>query len=343
MDALRDCLLTGGWLALALALCAPMSAQEATRRVQISHEPDRAEIGNGCLARTFALRPHLTTVAVTNRLSGRRFAVKGEEFVLDLGDGKTLAASAFGVEEVKREPDAGRLSFALRHPASGITARMQYELAPDAFFMRKRLSLDTGSVFVGAVEVERLTFEGAALAPMRPDSLNVVPVEPVNHLPHIPAHPCWSIGLGQPVFVADELFMGLEHPAGHNGHDKDGVLFLRHYPGQAGRIECKPAALGVATNQPGQRVRDAFLRYINGLKRRPVKRITEFFFDAHVFDDQARAIMDAARDALVQRGVHLDCITLNGWAEPSRGLMEPHQACPDFLKLMSDYAQKQLG
>jgi len=96
------------------------------------------------------------------------------------------------------------------------------------------------------------------------------------------------------VHAAGELFLGLEHPAGHNGHEPDGTIFLRHYPGRAGRIECKPAVVGVAANRPHERAADAFLRYVDLSRQRPVRRFTEFFFDAQVFDDY----WDGARSSL---------------------------------------------
>jgi len=108
-------------------------------------------------------------------------------------------------------------------------------------------------------------------------------------------------------------------------------------------IECKPAVIGVAANRPRERVQDAFARYIAALRKRPVQRWTEFFFDAHQFDAEARQIVDTARDVFVSRGVRLDCVLINGWAEPRAGIMEPARECPDFLRRMSDYARERLG
>jgi len=311
--------------------------------VTIEREGDQFEIGNSCLARTFSMEPYLATISVENRLTGRRFNVRGVEFVLDLGKAESITSSDFAIEEVKSDPDAGTLQFVLRHEDTGIRAVVGYELEPKSFFMRKRLFLDTGSVYVRSVEVERLSFIGAELAPMVADSLNVVPVEPVNDLKSRPRPSLWDIGVGQPVFVADEIFVGLEHPAGHNGYDQLGVIFLRHYPGKAGKIECKPAVLGVAANRSRERVGDVFLRYIHSIRARPVKRITEFFFDTHVFDERTREVIDTARGVFTERGVKLDIVTLNGWAEPREGIMEPPRKCPDLLGLATEYTRKQLG
>jgi hypothetical protein len=320
-----------------------LAAKVNTNDIRIVREGDRIEFGNACLARVFTTRPTLATVAIINRLTGKSSEARGTEFVLDLGQGRSLPASEFSVEAVTPDEAAGTLVFRLRHAASGIGAVVSYELTPGSFFMRKRLTLETGSTLVRGVEVERLSFGDAPLAPLLPDCLNVIPTEPANNLTQCPRPYVWDIGLGQPVFVAGQVFLGLEHPAGHNAYDKDGTVFLRHYPGKAGRIECKPEVLGVAADQPHDRVRDAFLRYVEGLRTRPVKRFTEFFFDTQSFDKQAREIVDTAREALVKRGVRLDCVTLNGWAEPRQGIMVPPRDCPDLLKQLTSYAQKQLG
>ena len=52
--------------------------------------------------------------------------------------------------------------------------------------------------------------------------------------------------------------------------------------------------------------------------------------------------MDTAREALLKRGVRLDCVTLNGWAEPRQGLMVSPLDWPDLLKQLTDCAKKQL-
>jgi len=331
------------WLFACIVLASCGLETRAVAEVAIERDGDRIEIGNSCLSRTFSITPHLATIAVENHLTGRRFDVRGVEFVLDLGKGESISSSDFTIEEIKPDSDAGRLEFVLRHEATGIRAVVGFELESESFFMRKRLSLDTGSVYVRSVDLEHLSFVGAELAPMAADSLNVVPVEPVNDLKSRPRPAVFDIGIGQPVFVADEIFMGLEHPAGHSGYDKSGVIFLRHYPGKAGKIKCKSGVLGVAANRSHERVCDAFLRYIRSIRARPVKRITEFFFDTHVFDERTRQIIDTAREVFTERGVALDVVTLNGWAEPRQGIMEPPRECPDLLGLTTDYTQKQLG
>jgi len=328
-------------LVIVFALCGLEAGVMA--EVTIERDGDRIEIGNSCLVRSFSMEPCLTTIFVESCLTGRRFEVRGVEFVLDLGRGESIDSSDFSLQEIKPDPDAGRLEFVLRHQRTGITAVVGYELKPESFFVRKRLSLDTGSVYVRSVDVEHLSFVGAELAPMAADSLNVVPVEPVNDLRSRPRPAVWDIGIGQPVFVADQVFMGLEHPAGHNGYDENGVIFLRHYPGKAGRIECKSAVLGVAADGPHERIRDVFARYIEGIRARPVKRVTEFFFDTHVFDERTREIIDTAREVFTERGIELDVVTLNGWAEPREGIMEPPHVCPDLLGLTTSYTREQLG
>ena len=311
--------------------------------VQIIRQGDRIEIGNRFLARTFLLEPHLVTCAVTNRLTGRRFTVEGNEFLLDLGKGRTVDSSQFRLEAVQPDAAAGKLTFLLKHLGSGISAKLTYELEPRQVYIRKRLWLESGSTYVHAVDVDRLLFADTPRPIVRPDCLNIAPVAPADHLERVPKPSIWDIGLGQPVFVADQVFLGLEHPAGHNGCDRDGTVFLRHFPGQAGSIECKPAVLGVAADRPHERVQDAFLQYIAGLRRRPVERWVEFFFDAHNFDEQARHIVDTARDVFASRGIKLDSATINGWAEPHQGIMEPPRECPEFLPLLTDYTRKQLG
>ncbi len=146
----------GLWLAVSLS-GAVYGASELESRgpppVSITRDAERIEIGNRFLSRTFRLRPCLAPCAVTNRLTGTRFEVQGSEFVLDLGPGQSLEAGQFVLEDTEAEPSAGRLEFRLRHAESGIRATLSYELGPDDFFLRKRLRLETGSVYVRGVDV----------------------------------------------------------------------------------------------------------------------------------------------------------------------------------------------
>ncbi|HUT91577.1 MAG TPA: discoidin domain-containing protein [Thermoguttaceae bacterium] len=321
----------------------PARAVGSSEGVTVRRDGDVVEIGNSQLTRAISLRPHVATRSLVNRLTGRRFDTRGDEFVLELDPSKRVPASEFALEDVETDPAKGTLALGLRHPSLGIRAVVRYEIGPDDFFLRKRLALDTGEIYVRSVEVERLRFADAEPAPMPPNSLSPAPTEPVDHLRQVPRPCVWDIGLGQPVRVGGQIFLGLEHPAGHNGYDEDGTVFLRHYPGKAGRFECKPAVLGVAADRPHERLRDVLLRYVARRRQRPVERFTHFFFDAHQFDDQAREVVDTAREALVERGVKLDCLMVNGWAEPTRGIMEPSSQCPEFLRLLTAYSRERLG
>ena len=235
-------------------------------------------IGNRYMQRHFDLSGNvLRTTAIVNHITGHRFEAGGDEFLIEL-DGPTagrsdlqfarnfdtliaakpqgtcLTSGDFLVEGHELGEGGERLTVNLRHEDRGLQVQVRYELGADDHFMRKWLHVaaigSSHAPLVTRVEVERLTF----VPPVTFDQPRVVP------------HPqglgdTWygEPALGQPL-LADELFCGLEHPAGYNRCEQ-GTVLLRHFPGR--RIDqplvSKPAVSGVS--QRGQ-VCAAFRDYL---------------------------------------------------------------------------------
>ncbi|MCE5241339.1 hypothetical protein LLH23_22980 [bacterium] len=167
-----------------------------------------------------------------------------EEFVVKLWEGPTIAASECQAAppQTARRRDAVTLTFPYSHPPSGLRVSVQYWLRGDGGPLRKSLTvtLPAGKI-VDELEVEHLVTDA----------------------------PATRGGYGQPLFLGDAWFLGLEYPAGYNDvREADGkrTLVLHHYPGRetgAGLVS-KTAMVGVA---PAGLTRElAFSDYLDSIR-----------------------------------------------------------------------------
>ena len=197
--------------------------------------------GNQAVARRIELgKPGLRTTALINGLTGVALQVQSEPFRLHLPDRETLSGREFRLVDSHRSAEGGtqRLDVALSHAARGIDAVVSFEAASDASFMRKtvRLRAKAKAFVLRDIDVECLQTDAAT-------DLG---------------------GRGQPLYLADGLFLGLEYPAGFNMVEQ-GKIVLRHHPGKtigSTQWTSKTAVLGAGGH-------DAFMRYVASIRTRP--------------------------------------------------------------------------
>lgn len=255
---------------------------------------DEIIIGNTALERVISVRNRqLRTVAFRNRLTGRNFPVQSDEFILECGErGRKLSSRDFTVERTALRPaTAGARLEVLLKGKSGASVTVIYEASVREPVMRKRLAVNSERL-VRRIAVEALVLRGHAFS---------------------------FGGFGQPIFIDNELFCGLEYPAGYNLADGGGQVCLQHFPGRAGIVESKIAVLGAAADRENARVRDAFLDYIDRRRARPVKYFSQLgevmwryparrALEAMSCPD----VFNAARAALIRRGIKLDSVYFHG-------------------------------
>ena len=213
--------------------------------VTIHVEGTRIALGNECIERTIDLAGgRLRTVLLANKLAGSTLTLRSEEFRLLTAEGCALNNESLDVEgwlEDVLPSGARRLTVRLGPGSAACAGRVEYWLAPGEFFLRKRVILTAlgGPVQVESLDVERFTCRAAA-------GLG---------------------GRGQPLFLDDTYFLGLEYPGGFNALT-DGVIALRHYPSSVpsgGELISKTAVLGAA---PAEQAHSWFARYVARIRRR---------------------------------------------------------------------------
>lgn len=185
----------------------------------------------------------LKLASVRNKI-GPSPKLADDGFSLQVNETQELAASSFqvvGREVADLDGDGKRVSILLRNKETGIEARIVYEVRKDDFFARRRLMVREPSgekeIVLGKAQIERLSTDA---------KLDLG-------------------GMGQPVFVGDGLFIGLEHPAAQN-RGQDGKVCLFHYPGKKiGKefLELKSEVIGVAR---AGGVEDAFAEYLHRIR-----------------------------------------------------------------------------
>jgi hypothetical protein len=233
----------------------PASARPDAAYARI--QGDRIEIGNGALERIFSLAGGaVRTTAIRNKLANQEIRVESVEFKLRINETELLDAGDFTLQKSEvQELDGGarRLVLTLVCRRLGIEVQLRHEVAPGTPWMRKTLAvraLGQSKRLLNRIEVESFSTDAA----------------------------CTLGGLGQPVFIADSVFTGLEYPAGHNQATERAQakapamrfsVALGHLPGKAlssAYLESKPAVLGVA--KPAA-VEHGFAKYLAKIRIPP--------------------------------------------------------------------------
>lgn len=143
-------------------------------------------------------------------------------------------------------------------------------------------------------------------------------------------------GAGQPVFLGDESFAAIEHPAGENQADR-GHIQLVHFPGRllspGERFKSHASLVSVA--EPGQAL-EHFVSYIKERSIRPEKVIsvyTPFGINNQwglcpTLDDEETLDVLGLLEKWQRRGVHFDYFTLDtGWVDPNSDLTRFKPTC----------------
>lgn len=261
----------------------------------------------------------IRTASFANLLTGRRFPVRSEEFALHLQGGGTLTGSDFRCLSHSLSRSSKEQSFraTLLNADTGVRLCVTYSLKANDFYTRKHITVEAGNRLVRSVEVERFRTENARFR---------------------------LGGFGQPVFWNDEVFLGLEYPAGYNIAHRDGNVSLMHHPGRRGTIESKTAVVGVCPDTVNNRIRDWFLRYIEANRARPVRK-----FHAQYGAPFHGAGADLAEEGRFFRkhGISVDTVYVHadiGWFEP-KGVMlvRPEKEQKHSLRKLMKNARKELG
>ena len=136
-------------------------------------------------------------------------------------------------------------------------------------------------------------------------------------------------GHGQPIFIADEAFCAVEHPAGMNQGDK-GHIHLAHFPGKHLSAEerfCSHTAL-VSVTKTGQAL-EHFVSYIQEKSLRKKEMIsvyTPFGINnqwgvCSTLDDEQTLDVLGVLEKWQNKGIKFDYFTLDtGWVDPNSDL-----------------------
>jgi len=260
------------------------------------------------------------TVCFVNLLTGKKFPVRSEEFVLVLQGGKILTGQNFRCLSLSfsRSSKEQCLRTRLLNEGTGIGVSITYRLGTNDFYTRKQILVEAGDILVRKIEVEHFKTQRRATF-------------------------CFG-GFGQPVFWDDQIFLGLEYPAGYNLAHRDGTVSLVHHPGRKGTIQSKVAVVGVCPDTVNNRIRNWFFRYIDENRARPVRKFhTQYGAPFH------KKGIDLSEEGRFFRkyGISVDAIYVLadiGWFEP-KGIMlvRPENEQKFSLSQLAKNAKKELG
>ena len=309
---------------------------------------DRVSLDNGLIRREFALEQgRWRTVAFAGPRGQPSLPVQSEEFHLLFFDDTTLTADDFeagGEPALARAADGTQsLTLTYRRRAgrtystnAPLTAVVTHTARPGEPYLRKRIRFTFAPhAAVDRVEVERLTTAAPA---------------------------AWG-GRGQPVFLGDRWFCGLEHPAGHSRHtdgntpapdahhfelvgnysvvnlegrDRDtapaaGRVRLFHFPGYAQpwsdgwTIDTQTAVVGLG--RAGQPLELSFLDYLDTVRKHP-RSFTHYnnWFDASgksLKGENFVNVWRAFKQVLDPAGVRLDAMVPDNGWQNGASIWQP--------------------
>ena len=284
----------GLWLAIVWSTLGFVGAEGA------GGESTTVSLSTGIVTRQVAVREgRLATKSIVS-LSGPDSVSlpidsgRSAEFVLTLLDGSTLTADDYRVVgRTGSEADGAHLE---RFRLSPIDARhprvtVEYRARAGDHFLRKRLLVE-GSETVDSIAVESLAVSGSS-------DLG---------------------GFGQPLFLADRWFTGLEYPGGWN-EARGGRLALRHFPGRA-NFTSKWAVVGAASF-PREPVEEAFERYLDTIRRPPRSSLQyNGWYDrrgGEITPESMRATFETFRERLLEPfDLRFDAFVIDdGYQEPN--------------------------
>ena len=225
-----------------------------------------------------------------------------EEFLLRLEGGREVGPAGFTWATTPEQiPVGDGLSLALQGEgrALPLKIRLVYTVLPGKPYMWKQIALQAvgdAKVLLRDVQVER----ARAVPPSAKADLG---------------------GLGQPVFLGNWAFWGLEYPAADN-LQRDGVITLEHHPGMwLGGSKwwySKPAVFGIARDGD---VAGAFRQYLADIRRPPRSYVVyNSWYDVQRGGMNVPVLVDRARQfheqLTVKRGAPFDAAALDdGWQD----------------------------
>ncbi|MEN6535599.1 MAG: hypothetical protein ABFD89_18190, partial [Bryobacteraceae bacterium] len=271
--------------------------------------PVQVTVANEFVERVFEVHEgKVRTTALVNKLDHRTYTVDSKEFELlvireRLGythgseNPVRLTADDFTAGEFEEQTGTDgeqQLIFPMSSPRYGLDVRMIVTLGDEDKWVRKQLEIRSrGSerVFLDRIAVENFTLRAAE--------------------PRLG-------GFGQPVY-GDNVYFGVEYPAGYNTSDGRNVL-LYYYSGDTAGPDWLRSEKSVMGVGPDGAVRSAFLDYIGHIRSGKVRPVTVFntWYDMQRDTlNQANCIerMDALKKNLLDRfSLQLDSFVLDdGW------------------------------
>lgn len=290
----KTCLPVTGILALALFQSLEICAADT----------DRFVLENRFLERTVSTEGGtLRTTEIINKRAGMSAKPTGAaEFRLRFSQGTDKPETQFALTSAdftvtKSAKEEGSLVFNLENAAREIHIEVRYELSPEDFYLRKRLTITSAKpVVLERIDVEAFTFADA----YQPYTNREITANAAGK---------WSPGLGQPLYTSNSAtFWGVEFPAADN-QVKAGVLTAGYLYGRALKAgEAYRAHAGVVgvADHPAF-MTDAFFDYIDRIRVRPLRLQVQYnsWFDyggGVNRENFARSVAKIHDELVTQRG-----------------------------------------
>lgn len=287
-----------------IGIAAARTEATSVHPVNVQINATSASIGNPSLSWNLALiEKHVGTTVLINHRTGKASRIEGEDFVLELGDGRKIGSSAFTLEQALDEsiPGGGRrLVFHLVY--NGLHAQLVTQLMPGEWWATRWLEISS---------------DGGELAAVTFGQWRCADAQGPNPGEKDGVSPDHSLGLsvdrGQPVYCAD-LFLAIAHPGAQNVVSGDSISCrLPSYETLSIEKSARTREFIVGAGEGGG-ARHAFLKYIDATRANPARMIC--LVNDWYWKDKSRTIEALQALARVKQatGIPIDSLTLDdGW------------------------------
>ncbi len=289
-----------------------------------------------------------------NRLTGRRLSVgKGLEVKFDIGLPKKHIRTPT-LRVIKRPTEiicsSGEAKFELSDEENSVTVIVTYRVDPNLPVLQKFVTITNNS----HAEWNRLL--NVRLGTYCTDAQLSGGEEKVYPASFRRRAEAFGGLQGFPVYVENEFFVCLAHPAGWNTQ-KPGEISLRHFPGKRlapqGQYECMEVVYGVS---PAGGARNAFTTYVRSRMRRTVRghnipyaifepfggRLEESFEETEEFVlDMVRKVANGQNNSACK----FDLFSLEFWVDYFGNLekSDPSRFPNDLYRIKEELEKLQVG
>jgi hypothetical protein len=273
---------------------------------------------------SFSLTADGALEAISLKTTSSPMKIKDQSFLIHLGSGSSIDRNqALGTETVVHE---NGIEF-IHHfePKKSLVLSERYHADTEHSAVYKTIEItNQKSQLIDAVDLVRWELKSHKM------------IQHFNRQP--PDLSPWDSNLGRPLFVGDQYFLGVMHPASVNKKLKNQLLLRLDIGSSKSTILLPPVVFGFAKKTGTNNIIKSFQKFLNNVRKAP-KRITawnaylngsDYYFKTELSRKpyyskaEVRKKISNAINRPLAKKVFEHVLVEGGWADPAELMVEDH-------------------